>query len=556
MPSFPSLQLLEDLIDVFLLEDTYAIASHIHIPSFDSRKTRTELLLAMVARGAAFISFPPIWKMGMVMQDVVRYANAAEFEKDNSVTRELQGVQTALMWVNTGVWSGFRRSTEIAASFLQPPVTMLSWSNAFSRSRYTEILPALEDTSDVLEQKWKAWAEQEAWKRLVFHAFLHDSQAMLVHMRSPLITPAQMSLPIPASRELWLAPNAHAWRSAYLAQNQSGALPSAVDMFSDPELFSSQEHHTDKSLCRLLVAHSMAHEVFEYRQQAQILQHAGDRRRRDRGLSHMNKLRDLYVDRYKVQNLQSAEESLLIHHRYDDLNAFLTSVEADPATLPEIPFVLEFLMMSLHVALDDIQLFAGRAGEDEARRIYPQVRRWTCDSESRRAVWHAGQVFHHAKAFEKTRLRDFYAVAMYHATLVLWVWGMVTSGTSRQSGMATPIGASIPQQPSLQNAFATPGLKPQAKVVLDGLENKTTKAFIQLGHGTPGLQNVTRLQNEMPDARPSSQSEVFCSLFDSRGVMSTAAGVLKNNFPHTKGSLPPLVDNLASLLDDLGKLPT
>ena len=295
MPSFPSLQLLEDLIDVFLLEDTYAICSHIHIPSFDSRKTRTELLLAMVARGAAFISFPPIWKMGMVLQDVVRYAIAEEFEKDNSVTRELQAVQGSLMWVNTGVWSGFRRSTEIAASFLQPPITLLAWANAFSRSRYTDISPALEDSSEVLEQKWGEWAEQEARKRLVFHTFLHDSQAMLVHMRPPLISPAQMHLPIPASRELWLAPNAHAWRSAFLAQHQveGRALPSTIDMFSDPELFASQDHPTDKSLCRLLVAHSLAHEVFEYRQQAQMLQHAGERRRRDKGLSHMSKLRDL-----------------------------------------------------------------------------------------------------------------------------------------------------------------------------------------------------------------------------------------------------------------------
>jgi hypothetical protein len=47
----------------------------------------------------------------------------------------------------------------------------------------------------------------------------------------------------------------------------------------------------------LLVAHSMAHDVFEYRQQAQMLQHAGDKRRRDKGLSHMSRLRDLCVSR-------------------------------------------------------------------------------------------------------------------------------------------------------------------------------------------------------------------------------------------------------------------
>jgi len=552
MPSFPSLQLLEELIDIFLLEDTYAIGSHIHIPTFDSRKTRAELLLAMVARGAAFVSYAPIWKMGFVLQDVVRYAIAAEFERDNSTTRDLQAVQTSLMWVNTGVWSGFRRFTEIAASFLQPPVTMLAWSNAFTRPRYREIVPSPEDSSEVLEQKWREWAEQEAWKRLVFNFFLHDAQAMLVHMRSPLITPAQMKLPIPSSRDLWLASNAHAWRGVFLAQNpfDGGAAPSTIEMFSDPELFSGADHHTDKSLCRLLVAHSMAHDVFEHRQEAQMLQHAGERRRRDKGMSHMSRLRDLYVLASDIIAVCLANR----FRRYDDLTAFLTSCEADHATPPEIPFVLEFLMMTLHVSLDDIQLFAGREGEDEARRIFPQVRAWTRDSESRKAVWHAGQVFNHAKAFEKTRLRDFYAVAMYHATLVLWVWGMVTSGSSRQSGIATPVGTTMPQHPPPQIAFTT--LKSQARVVLDGPESKISKAFVQLGHGTPGLLNAVRPANEMLDARPSTTSEVFISLFDSRGVMTSAAGVLKGNFPHTKGSLPPLVANLSNLLDELGKLPS
>lgn len=349
-----------------------------------------------------------------------------------------------------------------------------------------------------------------------------------------------------------MASNALAWRNVFMAQStfDGGAIPSTIEMFSDPELFSGVDHHTDKSLCRLLVAHSMAHDVFEYRQQAQMLRHAGERRRRDKGLSHMSRLRDLYV-------FSSHFVAMCLTNtfcRYDDLTAFLTSCEADITTPPEIPFVLEFLMMSLHVELDDIQLFAGREGEDEARRIFPQVRTWTRDAESRKAVWHAGQVFNHAKAFEKTRLRDFYAVATYHATLVLWVWGMVTSGSSRQSGIATPVGTTLPQNPPPQIAFTA--TKSQARVVLDGPESKNTKAFVQLGHGTPGLLNAVRPANEMLDARPSSTSEVFTSLFDSRGVMASAAGVLKGNFPHTKGSLPPLVANLSNLLDELGKLPS
>lgn len=211
-------------------------------------------------------------------------------------------------------------------------------------------------------------------------------------------------------------------------------------------------------------------------------------------------------------------------------------------------------MMSLYVALEDIQLFAGRAGEEEARRIYPQVRQWTQNSESRKAIWHAGQVFHHANKFEKTRLRDFYAVALYHATLVIWVWGMITFGTSRHSGLVTPIAANLPQSPSLQGISNIS--KRQVRVMLDGTESKTTKAFIHLGHGIPGLQNVVNSTTGTSANTLNSAMGSFCSLFDSRAIMSTAAGVLKGNFPQTKGSLPPLVDNLTSLINELGKLPT
>lgn len=295
MPSFPSLQLLEDLIDVCLLQDSYAIDSQIHTPLLESKRTGTELLLAMVAKGAGFIALAPIWKMGLVIQEVVRLAVADVFESDNSNTRNLHCVQACLLWVNIGVWSGFRRQTEIAASFLQPPLTMLTWSNAFSRFRYKVNPPTAEDSDAVLEQKWKEWGEQESWKRLVFNTFIQDSQVMLVQMRSPLISPAQMLLPVPAHRDLWLAPNAEAWRTAFIGKHPLGNenLPSVIDIIGDPHILGTTGDLMDKRLCQLLVAHAIAHEVFEYRQQALMTRHLGELRRRDRGLAHMSRLRDL-----------------------------------------------------------------------------------------------------------------------------------------------------------------------------------------------------------------------------------------------------------------------
>lgn len=67
VPRFPSLELLQDLLDVFLTSETDAVDSHIHVPSFTSSGSRAELLLAAVAAGARFVALPPIWKMGLIV---------------------------------------------------------------------------------------------------------------------------------------------------------------------------------------------------------------------------------------------------------------------------------------------------------------------------------------------------------------------------------------------------------------------------------------------------------------------------------------------------------
>jgi hypothetical protein len=208
-------------------------------------------------------------------------------------------------------------------------------------------------------------------------------------------------------------------------------------------------------------------------------------------------------------------------------------------------------MMTLYVSLDDIQLFSGRAGEEEARKIYPQIRAWSEESESRLAVWHAGQVFRTARTLEKTRLRDFYAVAVHHAALTLWVYGMVTSNTSRQSGMQTPVQEKTRKPKQLPSMLTTRSSR--QSILLDAVDDKFSRAFIQLGHGVPGLQHpFTEFSGVAGPTAPS--TDTFYALYNAKAVMSIAAGVLRGNFPQSKQGLPPLVENLASLMDELGKL--
>ena len=46
---------------------------------------------------------------------------------------------------------------------------------------------------------------------------------------------------------------------------------------------------------------------------------------------------------------------------------------------------------------DDVQLFSGRSGEDEARQEYPLIRVWTESTEPRVAIWHVGQALRAAR---------------------------------------------------------------------------------------------------------------------------------------------------------------
>ena len=95
----------------------------------------------------------------------------------------------------------------------------------------------------------------------------------------------------------------------------------------------------------------------------------------------------------------------------------ITVSEWNGGLRPEAVMLHELFMMNLHVSFEELQLFAGKEGAEEAQRVYPLLRQWFDNRRSRQAVFHAGQIIHAATIF--SHLRDFYAVALYHASLAL-----------------------------------------------------------------------------------------------------------------------------------------
>jgi len=210
--------------------------------------------------------------------------------------------------------------------------------------------------------------------------------------------------------------------------------------------------------------------------------------------------------------------NILLGSRRQELVRLLQHFETVTAGWHELSaqerLVLNTLQMNLHVSLDDLQLFSGKDGEEEARRIYPTLQEWCDGPDSRQAVWHAGQVLALAKLFPPGHLKDFYAVAVHHAALALWTWGVV------------------------RKAMRKPSTAGHGFVFLDGPE----AGWAGLGEGEPVIRGPLRADGEATTA----------TLEDPRSCMEVAQEILRANFGGARDALPPIVENLCLLIKQLG----
>lgn len=235
-----------------------------------------------------------------------------------------------------------------------------------------------------------------------------------------------------------------------------------------------------------------------------------------------------------------------------------------------LALVCETFLMILHVSPSDLQRFAGKFGEDEARRAASSLEEsWVNTPESRYATWHAGQVLLNARRLPPASLRGFNAIAVYLASLTLWAYGLLVYTPAAPGELQEHM---LPQQQQADGlVHLQPGAYGQQQqqqqmgterraspgsgvggggaggigvgtttarcVYLDGEETRDTKAFLQMGRGVPAL---------------STSGGAVEMLSNPAGVLSIARDVFRENFPVRSEPLPPLVESLGNLLRDLG----
>ncbi|KAL4914077.1 hypothetical protein BDW62DRAFT_213698 [Aspergillus aurantiobrunneus] len=493
MKSFPSTELLDSLIQDYFAYQSQQVDSWIHGPTFHPNEESPDMVGVVAAAAAVRSTIPTIRKLGYALVEVVRLQMSPKYENDNTRIRDLRASQTFAMVIDIGIWSGSGRRTEIAESFQQPILTMLRRGLRFRRSVYSTIIPALEDTEETLERKWRDWAEQESFKRLVHHLFLHDAQSSLMLNINPLISYAELELPLPMIRPLWEAKSAMEWRDICLATATPGPerLPSLVDTLRDMSLWQGP---IDYQLSGFAILHGLSALINEYHHLKFVSQ--GNSK-------HWNAL---VINSRQQELSQVLQHFRMISHEWANMPG------------PEISLVYEMISMFLFMSLEDLQLFAGKEDKQEARRVYHSALEWINSVDSRQAVWHAGQVIRAAKAMPPGSLTGFLAVGVYYASLAFWSYSVVSK--ARDSKMTATADSLVRDRYPM--------------VFLDGEETTEVQKFISLGRGCPALQGF----------------HGPAVVADPGRVMDVAQGLLRADVPHD--ALPPLVQGLCQLMNDLG----
>ncbi|GAM43463.1 hypothetical protein TCE0_050r18298 [Talaromyces pinophilus] len=139
-------------------------------------------------------------------------------------------------------------------------------------------------------------------------------------------------------------------------------------------------------------------------------------------------------------------------------------------------------------------------------------------------------------------LRDFYAVAVYHAGILLWVYGHLSishNSTSNRVSQQSPTGLG-----TLVEGITT--------LVINGEETDATKAYIAGRPTTPILTHVWKPASVFDNTGVSAMK--FIQLEDPNAILKIARNLYQNNFPVGTKILPPLVNNLGKLMSDLAEM--
>ncbi|OQV03389.1 hypothetical protein CLAIMM_08438 [Cladophialophora immunda] len=504
--SFPAVEVLDRLLKSYLTRQATTADSWIHVPTFNVGEVRLELLVACLAAAATMSSSRSVQKFGLALQEFLVLYLWLVSEKANTLTRDIHYLQAFAIQLEIGLWSGVRRKMEMSESFSGILSNPLRAAGNFRFSNYPQPTVQVGDEGEILETKWKQWVQKESFKKLVYHMHLYCSRMSLVTFGTSTISYAELSVPVPYSKELWVARSAADWKRVYLQAggNNEPRPQSFINLLADPIALVSLSDLYDRYHIKLCLLHAISDMISRHRQDRSIfapIEKSGTR---------VSSFSD------EVQHQRILHILKHIRLSYEDLEAQQTI---------ELDLLFHLFSMHLFAPFDQMELAAGKEGPSEARRADPVLQQWIQTGDARQAVWHGSQVLRATRMLAPEQFKHYYVVAAYHSGLCLWIYGMLSQQSKSQN---------------MQNI--TPGPESSSEdVILDQEESIKTQRWISHNRGRPAISS----QSGGPDGNYATKS---VPIHSSQLLITTLLQGVLSRFAW-KNSL--FVENICQLMEAL-----
>ncbi|KIW15125.1 hypothetical protein PV08_07912 [Exophiala spinifera] len=432
--SFPSLETLQNLIHYALLHMTERqVVPFVHLPSFAINQQRPELLCALVAYGSVWSPSIVVRKFGYAVQEAVRMSVNQRLEEEPTAFRDLGIIQAFYIQLYLGYYSGVARKIETAEANSMLGTTMLRRGQMLRAELYQPPQAFLDVAGLSLREKWLRWVESEARKRLVYFAMAMDAHVSISRRINVLFPYAEIETPLPATSKLWEADTPTLWhevlsREVVLSKEQALCLRSIL---RQPHAVEESYGLCDENSLAFIVFSGFWALIQEYRQMESILS--------------------------KAQN----DNDFVINSRYSELSTTLDQLKAElsdtHSLCPRTTIIQELISLHLNASFYDLSDYTGRRTAQDAQSAMPYVLRWYQSPQSRMALWHAGQIFKAVHLLDPETLVDIYAIALYQAAVILWLWGLMRKGQATSADpSATTVVMDGDESPAVLRFFKTP----------------------------------------------------------------------------------------------------
>ncbi|KAL1900755.1 hypothetical protein Cpir12675_000768 [Ceratocystis pirilliformis] len=541
--SFPSLEALDGFAYIYLSESLQSLSNFIHFPTLKFSSQSPHWIASIIAYGAVLIPLPTARRFGFAVQESVRISNRILVESKINKSLDLDLFQATVILQDLAMWSGNRATMSTADSHIAFPVSILRYQRKYQRLSYPIILVHPDDYGKVLESKWRQWSQQESWKRLVYHSVIKDAEVSTMATTTPRVSYEELNLPLPESKDLWLAKTATEWKELYLKcwSGQTSKLPSAVDLLKDVSLLTNYLGRLDIQLSVSIYLSGSATLSHQYHQLCGIQCSRPFVTRNLAGRSH-NLLNERHQELCK--ELRDFQQ---LSFQWGPQNALLVQQNV----------MLHLQLMQLHISINDVYLFTGREGEDQIRNSYVILRQWTRSTEAREALWHAGQTLRYAKMLPPGTMKDFWCITVVQAGLAFWVYGIITKASKKPQENHSDSNSAAHLEDGdmrLRDNFVPhiPGCYVNEPLFLDGENNTAVMRYLSMGQGQPFIRGPAPRNPSGGDSN--SNAMLQASPEDPRACIGLLYNIMMDNFGWDIGRVPLLVHNMVNFMKRLSAI--